>query len=97
MAQREQILETLEELKEEIGNRYKVRDIGLFGSFVRSQESEESDVDILVEFEQGADLLDLVGLGDFLEEKLGRKVDLVTKRALRPEIRDRVIREVAMV
>ncbi len=97
MAQREQILETLEELKEEVGNRYKVRRMGLFGSFVRSQESETSDVDILVEFEQGADLLDLVGLGDFLEEKLGRKVDLVTKKALRPEIRDRVIREVAMV
>lgn len=97
MAEREQILETLEELKEEVGNRYKVRRIGLFGSFVRSQESETSDVDILVEFEQGADLLDLVALGDFLEEKLGRKVDLVTKKALRPEIRDRVIREVAMV
>ena len=97
MAKREQILETLKELKEELGNRYKVRDVGLFGSFVRSQESETSDVDILVEFEQGADLLDLVALGDFLEEKLGRKVDLVTKKALRPEIRDRVIREVAMV
>jgi uncharacterized protein len=97
MAQREQILETLEELKEETGNRYKVRQMGLFGSFVRSEESETSDVDILVEFEEGADLLDLVGLGDFLEEKLGRKVDLVTKKALRPEIRDRVIREVAMV
>ncbi len=97
MAQREQILETLEELKEEIGNRYKVRNMGLFGSFVRSQENKTSDVDILVEFEQGADLLDLVALGDFLEEKLGRKVDLVTKKALRPEIRDQVIREVAMV
>jgi hypothetical protein len=97
MAQRDQILGILKELKEEIGNRYKVRDIGIFGSFVRSQESEASDVDILVEFEQGADLLDLVALGDFLEEKLGRKVDLVTKRALRPEIRDQVIREVVMV
>lgn len=96
MAHKDQILGILRELKEEIADRFKVRDIGLFGSYVRSQESEASDVDILVEFEQGADLLDLVALGVFLEEKLGRKVDLVTKRALRPEIRDQVIREVAM-
>jgi uncharacterized protein len=97
MTQREQILDTLEELKEEIGKHYKVRHMGLFGSFARSEASEASDVDIFVEFEEGADLLDLVALGDFLEEKLGRKVDLATKNSLRPEIRDRVIREVTMV
>lgn len=97
MDHREDIIKMLSELKTELANRFKVDNLGLFGSFGRSEQNMESDIDILVEFRQGADLLDLVALGNFLEEKLGRRVDIVTKRALRPEIRDQVLKEVSMV
>jgi len=90
----ENLLGTLKALKPEIAARYKVKEIGLFGSFVRREQSESSDVDILVDFEEGADLFDLVGLALFLEEKLQRKVDVIPKNALRVELRESVLREV---
>ncbi len=93
----ENLLMTLRALKHEIATRYKARDIGLFGSFVRGEQREISDIDVLVEFEEGADLFDLVGLALFLEEKLHRKVDVVSKSALRAELRDSVLQEVVLL
>ncbi len=84
-------------LKEEISERYKVREIGLFGSVVRGEEKETSDLDILVDFKEDADLFDLVGLSLFLEEKLNLKVDVVPKRALREEIRESVLKEAVSI
>lgn len=77
MDHREDIIKLLSELKEEFADRFKVDNLGLFGSLGRSEQDMESDIDILVEFRHGADLLDLVGLGDFLEKKPGRRVDIV--------------------
>ena len=85
---------TLKGLKPELAMSYKVKEIGLFGSFVRGEQDASSDIDLLVEFGEEADLFDLVGLALFLEDKLQRKVDVVPKRALRAEIRDSVLREV---
>lgn len=90
----EEIKNTLAQHKEELRETYNVKEIGVFGSVVRGEGTETSDIDILVDFEDGADLLNLVGLALFLEEKLGRKVDVVSKRALRSEIRDSVMQEV---
>jgi len=91
------VLERLRELKEELSKRYKVRYLGVFGSAARGQLTEESDIDLLVEFESDADLFDLVALADFLEEKLGRRVDIVSKRALRDEIKSAVLKELIPV
>ena len=91
------ILIRLRELKPEITARYKAREVGLFGSFVRGEQSGSSDIDVLVEFEEEADLFDLVGLALFLEERLQRKVDVVPKRALRPELQESVLREVVAI
>jgi hypothetical protein len=91
------ILATLKELKPVISTRYKAKEIGLFGSFVRGEQTANSDIDVLVEFEEGADLFDLIGLGSYLEEALQRKVDIVPKRALRAELRESVLREVVAV
>lgn len=73
--------------------KYGVKKIGLFGSFVCNDETINSDVDILVEFERsiGWDFFDLQ---DFLELKLGTKVDLVTPLALKPRMKDKVLKEV---
>jgi len=74
--------------------QYKAKEIGLFGSFIRGEHSASSDIDVLVEFEEGADLFDLMGLALLLEEKLQRKVDVVPKSALRAELRESVLQEV---
>lgn len=91
------VLAQLRELEPTIAARYKAKTIGLFGSFVRGEQHAESDIDLLVEFEDGADLFDLVGLTQHLEETLQRKVDIVPKRALRTELREAVLREVIAV
>lgn len=91
------ILSTLKALKPVITTRYKAKEIGLFGSFARGEQNANSDIDLLVEFEEGADLFDLVGLANYLEEELQQKVDVVPKRALREELRESVLREVVAV
>jgi len=88
------LLVKLRALKPEMAARYKVKEVGLFGSFVRGEQGRASDIDVLVDFEEGADLLDLAGLGLFLEEELQRQVDIVPKRALRTELRESVLGEV---
>jgi predicted nucleotidyltransferase len=95
MNPKERILEKLRGLERQIKANYKVKEIGVFGSFIRGDEGEKSDIDILVEFEEDADLFDLSGLALLLEEKLRRKVDVVPKNALREELRESVLREVA--
>ena len=66
---------------------------GVFGSFVRGAQKPDSDVDFLVEFEPGRSLLDLSGLRLDLIEVLGRDVDVVTRNALHPAMRDAVLAE----
>ena len=97
MTKTETILAQLSELKPLMIARYKAKEIGLFGSFARGEQHEGSDIDLLVDFEDGADLFDLVGLSDYLEEALQQKVDVVPKRALREELREAVLREVVTV
>ena len=74
--------------------RYKAKEIGLFGSFVRGEQSASSDIDVLVEFEEGADLFDLIGLMLYLEEVFQRGVDFVPKRVLRAELQQSILHEV---
>lgn len=90
----EDLKEILIEHKEEFRRRFKVKELGIFGSIVRGEGKGRSDVDILVDFEEGADLFDLVGLSLFLERRLKQKVDVVPKRALREEIKESVLKEV---
>lgn len=87
------IMEILNQVKPEIKTRFKVKNIGIFGSYARNEETEDSDVDILVELEEPIGL-DLVELIFFLEEKLGKKVDLVTTKSLRSEFQEVISKEV---
>ena len=89
----EELLTRLRALKPELTARYKVQEMALFGSFVRGEQDEASDIDVLVDFEEGADLFDLVELALFLEEQLQREVDVVSRQALRTELRDSVLQE----
>ena len=95
MLSKEEILKILEQLKEEMVDKYKIERIGLFGSFIKGDQKENSDIDILVEFGKEADLFDFLGLSLFLEEALKQKVDVVSKASLREELRESVLKEVA--
>lgn len=94
MKNKEEILSTLKGLQAEIKTKYKVKEIGVFGSVVRGEQKTTSDIDVLADFQDDADLFDLVGLGLFLEERLGQKIDVVPVRALRKEIKETVLKEV---
>jgi predicted nucleotidyltransferase len=83
----------LKENKSLLHDKYKVEKIGLFGSYARGEESEKSDIDILVKFYApiGWEFIDLK---DFLEEILNRKVNLVTIKASKPQLKDEILKEV---
>jgi uncharacterized protein len=79
--------------------RYRVRELSLFGSAARGEMRSDSDIDLLVEFLPDADvsLIEHAGLMLELEQLLGRKVDLVSKRGLKPLIRDSVLADAQLV
>jgi predicted nucleotidyltransferase len=93
MMNREDALKILKLHRSELTAQYKVREISLFGSFARNEQSNASDVDVLVDFAPEASFFDLVRLALYLEEKLGRHVDVISQDTLRAEIRDAVMRE----
>lgn len=80
-----------------LSERYKVKEIGIFGSAVRGSLNQRSDVDVLVDFSEIPDLLKFIELELFLEKILRRKVDLVDKQALRPELREAILSRVVYV
>ena len=73
--------------------KFNVKELGIFGSYVRREQKNKSDVDILVEFYKPPDLLAFIELEDFLSALLGTKVDLVMKSTLKPRIRERILKE----
>ncbi len=91
------IIEILQTLEGKVQREYKAEIIGIFGSYARGEQKEDSDVDIIVRFHEKASLFDLVGLADFLEEKLKLKVDVVSERAIREELKDQILKEVVPV
>ena len=90
---REEIVKILQKVKEEIRIKYKAEIKGIFGSYAREEAKQRSDVDILVNFLEGATLFDFVGLANYLEEKLKIKVDIVPVDTLRREIKDKILKE----
>lgn len=94
-------MKTLEEIqqwfvqnKALLREHYKVRELGVFGSYVRQEQTETSDVDVLVEFSETPSLLKFVNLENYLSDNLGVKVDLVHKSGLKPRIGERILAEV---
>ena len=90
----EEIKQRLIELKPILKEKYKVKEIGIFGSYIRGKQSKRSDLDILVEFEETPDLFTFLELEDFLSKRLKVKVDLVMKSALKPYIGKIILQEV---
>lgn len=89
----------LREMLPELAERFGVAELGLFGSRVRGDHREDSDLDVLVSFAPDASLslLDVVELEYLLSDRLGLKVDLAMKRSLKPRLRPYILREVQAV
>jgi uncharacterized protein len=90
----EKLREKLAQYKPELRRDFRVREIGIFGSYIRGEENEGSDLDILVEFEDAPSLFKFIQLERYLGQVLKIKVDLVMKDALKPVIGERIMREV---
>jgi len=90
---KDEIIKILDEVKNEARQRYKADIKGIFGSYAKGNEKKSSDVDILVDFDKGADLFDLVEVSTFLKKKLNCKVDIVPRNSIREEIKNRILEE----
>ena len=93
----EEVRAALAALKPWLTEEYHVSELGIFGSYARSEQTEGSDLDILVEFAEPVSLFDLVRLEDDLAAELGMEVDVVTKKSLKPRVRNRVTEDIVYV
>ena len=94
---KEKILSTLKNLMDELKTNYHVKKIGLFGSYITNSQKKTSDIDLLVEFDENADLFHLIGLSRYLEEIFETKVDVVSKRAIKEDLKQNILKEVIYV
>ena len=95
----EEVKAILKEHKAEVIQKCRVREIGIFGSFVRGEQKRRSDVDILVEFDPRniPGLLKLIEMEVYLEKLLRTKVDVVIKSGIRPELKKIILNEVVYI
>jgi len=92
----EEIKRIINKHRQELEERFKVKSIAIFGSYVRGEQSPQSDIDILVEFKEPVGFL-FIHLADFLEEILETKVDLLTPEAIKPNRRKYIMEELVYV
>ncbi len=79
--------------KEILKERYKIKEISIFGSYIRGEQIETSDIDILVDFERPVSLLHIISFENYLSDLLGIKVDVIPKRNIRKEIKQDILKE----
>jgi uncharacterized protein len=91
--QRQEVLRVLGEHSQELAKRFGVKSLRLFGSVARGEGSSDSDIDLLVDFDQSPSLFEFLELRSHLEDLLGRKVDLVTENGLKQRVRPYVERD----
>jgi len=83
----------IKEHKTDLRQNFKVKYIGIFGSYARNEQKDDSDVDILVELDEPVSLLSLVRLENYLSDLLHVKADIIPKNDIRPELRDNILKE----
>ena len=93
----DKIKRVLKEHKKELLNKFKVKEIGLFGSFVRGEQKRTSDLDVLVEFKEPIGLFRFMDLEAYLKKLIKMKIDLVSKKALKPKIGEYILKEVVYI
>lgn len=89
--------ETIRPHRQELEEEFKVKQMGIFGSYVRGEPNEKSDMDILTEFKEPIGLFKFMDLEDYIGKLLGTRVDMVSKKALKPYIGKRILKEVEYI
>lgn len=99
MASKKEILNKLKELRPFLQKKFYINNLGLFGSYVREENSNLSDIDILIEYDETKpfSLFTLIDLENFLTEVFGTKVDLVNKKSIKPALKENIMNEVIFV
>ena len=92
-----QLIETLRQQLPLLADRYQVASLGVFGSYVRDEQSLGSDLDLLVTFYDLPSLFKFIELENYLSDFLGLKIDLVMRETLKPRIGERILKEVVIV
>ena len=93
----ENIIDVIRKNKKNFFQKFKIKELAVFGSFVRRKQRRDSDVDILVEFSEPIDFFTFLDLEEYLSKLLRRKVDLVSKKALKPRIGQLILKEMVSV
>ncbi len=96
---RDDILDILREKKQYLRDEFHIVKIGLFGSYAKLEQKDDSDIDLLIDIEEGAkDIYDLkLSLKEYLSGILGKKVDLAREKYLKPYVKDRILKDVVYV
>ena len=97
MTEIEKVKEIIGSKSEELNHRYHVSKIGIFGSRIRGDSSETSDIDILVDFSEPIGLIDFIKLENYLSKLLKLSVDLVPEDGIKPALRSRILNEVVYI
>ncbi len=97
MTKQQRIIEILKEHKHGLARQFKLKDIGIFGSYLRGEQNKKSDLDILVEFKETPGFLKFIELEEYLSKATGLKVDLVMRRALKPDLKKYILKEVVYI
>ncbi|HEY5220867.1 MAG TPA: nucleotidyltransferase family protein [Candidatus Paceibacterota bacterium] len=90
-------LNIINENRSFLRDKYLVKEIGIFGSVARGEQTAVSDVDVLVEFSEPVGFFTFLDLESFLSKTFGKKVDLATKRALKPAVKDQILKDAVYV
>jgi uncharacterized protein len=93
----DEVIVSLRRIQPDLRRRYPIRRLGIFGSYVRGEQTEASDLDVIVDLDEGIGLLELAGLQQDLSDALGVRVDLVMKDALKRRIGQRILSEAVML
>jgi len=93
----DEIVGQLRRMQPDLRRRYRIREMGVFGSYVRGEQTEGSDLDILVGLGESIGLMELAGLQQDLSDALGVRVDLIMKESLKRRIGRRILSEAVML
>ncbi len=97
MTEAENIVKKLKEIKPQLEREYFVKEMGIFGSVVRGEQTEKSDIDILFDFNRGMTFFKLVRLKEMLSNLFNKNVDIAIKTSLKPKIGKKILSEVVYI
>ena len=92
-----EIKKILKKNKAELANKYPISEMGVFGSYVRNEQTPQSDIDILIDFSAPISLFEFLDIEEELSKLISLKVDLVSRKALKPFIGKQILKEVQLI